>query len=457
MRGLRLGFGMARGAVGSTVSANPDFTNLAFTAGGSGVEDSLAATYTYAGNYPLVFRGVTSTVATPPGADGAAIRANIIAGTGTGNVEEFAIDPFSGSTLNITAGQLTGASDSATHIHGFVEEKNSTGFSEVRTVAVSGLNISAPTVTWATNLAGTQVIGTANETIFGTGVTGNWTVPGHTVTGATVSGTTITLTVSPLIVNGDTDTVSYSGGNLENNKGTALANITSASITNNVPVPATPPSILANTQAISQNSDNNTSVASAGITAQTGTNRLAMLIVSAKSNSTTSLDNIAATWGSQSFTRLYEEGHPTSGVPGSAIFYMKSADIPAGSNVITITATGMNRVYARLVEWASVDQTTPFGTPVVGNTATSQVATQGVTVNLSLSTSVMVSHMASQTDIVSPMTVSAGTELFDIKVGFGAGAGAAWQAPGVSGNNTHTYTFGGSGQIAYGAVELRGA
>jgi hypothetical protein len=229
-RGLR-GLGNSNGP---TVSANPDFTDLAFTAGGSGVEDNLAATYTYAGNYPLVFRGVTSTVFTPPGADAAAIRSNIIAGTGTGNLEEFAVDPFSGSTLTLVAGQLTASSNSATYIHGFIEEKTNTGFSEIRTVAVSGLDFTVPTITWATNLAGTQLIGTPSETLYETDtVVGNFTMSGHTLTNLAI-GATITMDISPSVAAGETDTINYSGGDLRDGRGNPVANITGGAITNNV-------------------------------------------------------------------------------------------------------------------------------------------------------------------------------------------------------------------------------
>jgi hypothetical protein len=208
---------------------------MTYDSPGAGEANTLTLTGTYAGTYALIGRGVTSTVATPPGADDATRRANIIAGTGTGNLEEFAIDPFSFSIVDFTITGLTSASEAATYVHFFVEEGgDGTGFSEIRSVAVSNLDFTAPTVTWATDTLGETIIGTATEIIFGTESNANWSIPGHTVTATNISGDTITLTVSPTIAVDDVDTVSYTPGDVRDTRGTSLAAITSAAVTNNV-------------------------------------------------------------------------------------------------------------------------------------------------------------------------------------------------------------------------------
>jgi hypothetical protein len=233
-------------ATASGAFVNPDFTSLSYASPGGGEPNELTLSYTYGGADTLVAYGVTSTEATPPGIDGPAIRENIIAGTGTGALEGFSVDPFAGSTLEIIAGQLTAASESATHVHIFISEKNNGGFSETRTAALSNLDFTVPTLTWATNILGTQVIGTAAESLFGTQNTANWTVPGHTVTAVSISGSAVTLTVTPAIETGDVDTVSYSGGDLRDVRGNPVANITAASITNSVLASA----MAADTQAL---------------------------------------------------------------------------------------------------------------------------------------------------------------------------------------------------------------
>jgi hypothetical protein len=220
-------------------AVNPDYTGLSFTAGGSGVPDNLGVTYTYSGADDLVLHAVTSTVATPPGADGAAIRANIIAGTGTGNLEEFTIDPLTGSTVELVAGQLTSSSNSATYIHSFVEEKNNTGFSEVRTVAVSGLDFTAPTLSTAVATNANTVVLTFTENVFGTVATSQFAFNinggAATITNAVRSGTTVTLTVSNTMLSTDTlNALAYTPGALEDGKGTAVAAFSGQAITNSI-------------------------------------------------------------------------------------------------------------------------------------------------------------------------------------------------------------------------------
>jgi hypothetical protein len=453
-RGLR-GLGSSNGP---TVSANPDFTDLAFTAGGSGVEDSLAATYTYAGNYPLVFRGVTSTVFTPPGADGAAIRANIIAGTGTGNLEDFAIDPFSGGTLNVTAGQLTSSSNSATYIHGFIEEKTNTGFSEVRTVAVSGLDFTAPTFSSAEATNANTVVITFSENVFGTVATSQFAfnINGSpaTITNAVRSGATVTLTVSNTMAAGNTlNALSYTPGVLEDAKGSAVAAFSGQSITNSLVAPV---SRLANTIVVNSTSSNITTATGSGITAQAGTNRCAILAVHTNSRGVTPT-SMTATWGATSFDFIGWVGNSGTFRPIVALFKMDAADIPAGSNAITVTSgssIAVDGFYARLIEYENVNQTTPVGTPATAFVGGGPTLVN-VTVNITTATSAMLSAAGLRAGTTMlPASSNKGTLLYTN--GTAPEALAHEELPGTTGNNTHAYTItsAASGVFTAVAVEI---
>lgn len=221
-------------------SVNPTGLAITFNDPGNGVPDTIAATWSYSGSDTLVFYGVTSTATTPPGADAAAQRANIIAGTGTGNLEEFVIDPAPVSDFDLSG--LTSTSNSATRIHGFLAEKNNGGVSAIATVTVSGLDFTAPTrSSVATDSSdGTTVIVTYSENIYGTEDAADWTITGHTVSNVAISGTTVTLTITPAIANGDSDTLSYSGGDLADGDGNPVATFSGVAVTNNVPAASGP-------------------------------------------------------------------------------------------------------------------------------------------------------------------------------------------------------------------------
>lgn len=211
-----------------TAVVNPDFTNLTFADPGTGTPDTLTATYTYAGADTLV-----AYVATRNGGT-ALTAAQLAAGTGT-FLERVVVDPFSASTFDLTG--FTSTSEAATRIDMAIAEKNNGGISTAREVTVSGLDFTTPTrSSIATDAVdGTTVIVTYNENIYGTEDTTDWTISGHTVSNVAISGTTVTLTITPAIANGDSDTLSYSGGDLSDGDGNAVATFTTQAITNNVP------------------------------------------------------------------------------------------------------------------------------------------------------------------------------------------------------------------------------
>lgn len=219
-------------------AVDPSFTNLTFDSPGGGDPNELTLTYTYAGDDDLVAYGVTSTEATPPGADAAARRANIIAGTGTGNLEEFSVDPFTGSTLELIAGALTASSESATHAHIFIQEKNNGGFSEIRTVALSNLDFTPATLSGAETTDANTIALTFTEAVFGTVAAGQFAFDidsvAATVTNAVRSGSTVTLTVSDTIeVGGVLDALAYTPGALVDVRGNPVAAFSGETITNN--------------------------------------------------------------------------------------------------------------------------------------------------------------------------------------------------------------------------------
>ncbi len=220
------------------LAVNPDFTDLTFADPDPGVPDELTATYTYAGSDTLVFRGITSTSATVPGATRAEELDNIRNGTGSGTLEEFSVNPFSTSNFDLTG--LTATSEAATYIHAFIEEETNGGISTIRTTAVSGLDFTAPTLgSLATDsVDGTEVTGTFSEAVYGTEDPADWTINGDTPDSVIISGTSFTadMTSNPIAF-GDVVTLSYSGGDIADGDGNPLATISGASVTNNVPSP----------------------------------------------------------------------------------------------------------------------------------------------------------------------------------------------------------------------------
>jgi hypothetical protein len=241
MRGLRLGLGFGRGGLVAPPDAiNPDFTALSYTDNNDGTPSELDLEWSDEGSTDThVLYGVTSTEATAPGADAAAQRANIIAGTGTGALEEFTIDPLPADIAPITG--LTSTSHTATYVHAFIAEKNNGGVSAIQTVAVSGLDFTAPTFASATTSAdGTTVTIDASKALFGTPDVDNAVLEidgtPTALTSAALSSGDVVLTPTTPLAGGETYTVSYdnSGGELTDQDGNALTSFTDEEVTDAV-------------------------------------------------------------------------------------------------------------------------------------------------------------------------------------------------------------------------------
>jgi hypothetical protein len=215
---------------------------------------------------------------------------------------------------------------------------------------------------------------------------------------------------------------------------------------------SSPISRLATTRVITSGTTNQSSFTSSGVTAQSGSNRCAVLIVASRAIS--GVTGFTATWGASNFEFIGFSGVPVSDHSCVAMFIMREANIPAGSNTITVSPTGANtnRCVAHLVEYSGVNQTTPAGTGVGttgpgGNT----VAALSLTVNMTSTLSLMVSSVASNSGTASPFTLSAGTEIFDTFQAGTISVQGAEQLVGATGNNTHTHTASATQQMgAYG-------
>lgn len=209
----------------------PVLTGVTYTDNNDGTPASLAITYT--GDVT----GYRVYIATG-GASLAVSAAQLYAGAGGTDTIEFA-DFAVGSDIDVTG--LTSASEAATQIAvALIKSADGSDPSNVVLEDVTGLDFTAPTLSSAaSDSAGTAWVLTMSENIFGTEDAGDWTaevdaVP-ITVSAVDITGSTITLTVTPAPLNGDVLTVSYSGGDLTDADGNALAAISDAAVTNNVP------------------------------------------------------------------------------------------------------------------------------------------------------------------------------------------------------------------------------
>jgi hypothetical protein len=444
-------------------ATNPDFTALDYASPGSGDPNELTLTYTYGGSDALVAYGVTSTEATPPGADAAARRANIIAGTGTGNLEEFSVDPFSGSTLDLIAGALTASSESATYAHIFIQEKNNGGFSEIRSVALSNLDFTPATLSTAEATNANTVVLTFTENVFGSVSAGQFAFDidgvAATITNAVRSGATVTLTVSDTILAGDVlDELSYTPGTLADTRGNPVAAFSGEAITNSI---TSGVSQLAAGVVITPVTGGANSRSSSSLAPAAGTDRCAFLIVGFATLGDSG--TLSATWGSNSFTLVQSNVATNAGRPGTAIFRMNDATLPGTSQAITVTTsgTGMESVYAYLVQYENVNQTTPTGgTGGVTNNFGTTDNPRNVTVNIATATSVMLSGSYGRNVAVDFTLNSGPTLLASVKDSVAipnASLAAAEQFASATGNLTHTYTASATVAFALSAVEIRRA
>ncbi len=208
----------------------PVLTGAIFTPGGSGAPDQLELAYT---GSTVGFRVYMATGTNPLTVS----AAQLYAGSGGTNTLEFA-DAAPGTNVDIAG--FTATSNSATRLAvALIRESDGGLASDVEIVTVSGLDFTLPTLSSATtNSAGTLVTLTMSENIFGTESTANWSVERNgtpqTPSAVDITGSSIALTVTGLL-SGETITVNYSGGDLEDGKGNPLASISDGAVTNTVP------------------------------------------------------------------------------------------------------------------------------------------------------------------------------------------------------------------------------
>jgi hypothetical protein len=153
----------------------------------------------------------------------------------------------SGSTASSRWGEngtdISSSGDTASDINPWVEFSTAITF-----IGESGGDTTPPTIaSWATNAGGTQITGTLSESgCTPSSGTGGFTLAGTsaTVSGWAISSTTITLTLSGTVLNGETVTLDYDDGTasvaIADAAENLLADISAASVTNNVP-DTTPP------------------------------------------------------------------------------------------------------------------------------------------------------------------------------------------------------------------------
>lgn len=148
---------------------------------------------------------------------------------------------------------------------------------------------------------------------------------------------------------------------------------------------------------------NSTTDGGGTFTAQTGTNRLFVILVTGYTPGVYPT-GVSVSYGAQSATLLSETlvGASNAISGNGGIFYIKDADIPSGANDVTVTYTGggspdaaMRSCTVFVAEYENVDQTTPFGTP---STASAQAFSQSTSVTIGTSGSALLSISGQRTD-----------------------------------------------------------
>ncbi len=221
------GHGLMAAALG------PAITSVIFTAGSGGSPASLTLGYSGDGTgYTVRFATGTDPLTVSP--------AQMHARSGGTNVLEHGLPTALGTNIDVTG--LTATSEAATRLAVCLINADGSGASNVVTIPVSGLDFTTAQLSAATtNTAGSLVTLTFTEALVGTRLAANWTVAlnGTPQTPSAIggSGNTVTLTLGTAATFGQTVTVSYSGGDLEDGAGNPLAAITGAAVTNAVSNP----------------------------------------------------------------------------------------------------------------------------------------------------------------------------------------------------------------------------
>lgn len=193
---------------------------------------------------------------------------------------------------------------------------------------------------------------------------------------------------------------------------------------------------------------NSTTHGGGTFTAQTGTNRLMVIMVTGYIPAT-GPTSVSVSFGAQTAT-LLAEMFTTDSVSGAAgIFYIKDADIPTGAQDITVTygTNNMRSCVVYVAEYSGVNQTTPFGTPSTGNTQTGTLSA-GLTVGTTGSAVLSVSGIRCDPVTQLPVSTNRGTLVLSTETGLSSAtdnAAAFVEETDVAAGGitvTHTYQVG---------------
>jgi len=204
--------------------------------------------------------------------------------------------------------------------------------------------------------------------------------------------------------------------------------------------------LLAPTARIEDSTNNITAYSSSAFTAQTGSNRLMLIAVGGWVPGTSTDTTISSiTYGAQAATEVVNRDVTPAEV-GFGLFYIKEADIPAGSNQLTVNWSFNSRSCTAVVlELAGVDQTTPV--PTTGTLEETTIfagtaLTPGVTT--ANADSYLVSAMAYQGgDSPHTLACTEGTEgiaTTGTSTSTDSSGGMAYELIATAGAETHTWT-----------------
>ena len=419
-------------------AVNPAFTSLTFTATTDGTPDDLDAVGTYGGSDPLL--GSLELL------NGATLHATVDLGglAYSGGNFAFTVNVLPGD-LVLEAGSTLADVEACDTVRLTISEQNNGGTAS-STETVSGINVTAPVLgSLATNVAGTQVTGTFNKTVLGTETAANWTINGDTPDSVTFDGGTsfnADMTSNP-IVNADTPTLDYSGGDITDEDGNALATISGASIQNNVPAAA---GLTRGTLTDLLNTSGTAlSYTTPSYAAPAGSNRLILVLVSGyvRADGQTDTTGLSLVWNGQAGEEVGEISE-TPAHCGALIYAFREADIPAAGTMTFTADQNFDSMTIQALPYFGVDQTTPYGTPQLGGLPVAATNIIRMSLDMQSADSEMVSLLAVRSDQV-VSSVAGADILFE---GFSGTLNAsdhtacvAAEAVGVTGVNDHDFDF----------------
>jgi hypothetical protein len=215
--------------VSSAAAVNPVFNNIAVaqTAGSLGLPDRISGfTYNYTGSQAVTLYAALTNTATVQ------TKANIKAGTGGGVLQTVAYPNYNGGTVDLDGF----TNEAATHLQFFAEELSNGGSSSIIVVELTEVDFTKPTppAIFTDAISGTTITLLFNDEMFGSTNTSFWSVPGRTVTGVNVGVASVILTVSPAFSASDVLTVSYTPGDIRDERGNLMDAFVNLPVENNL-------------------------------------------------------------------------------------------------------------------------------------------------------------------------------------------------------------------------------